>query len=106
IQSETGLVSITGTPDGPAKSGIPVADIAAGMYAYSGILTALYDRARTGVGAALDVSLFDALIEWMGYPLQYAGHGGGAPPPTGTRHTAMPPYRTFLACARTRPLPR
>jgi itaconate CoA-transferase len=97
IQSEAGLVSITGSPDAPAKSGIPVADIAAGMYAYSGILTALYDRERTGMGSRLDVSLFDALIEWMGYPLQYAGHGGESPRRTGTSHAAIAPYGTFRA---------
>ncbi|NJQ00193.1 CaiB/BaiF CoA transferase family protein [Streptomyces zingiberis] len=97
IQSETGLVSITGTQDEPAKAGIPAADIAAGMYAFSGILAALYDRRHTGVGTALDVSLFDALIEWMGYPLYYAGHGGDAPQRTGTSHAAIAPYGTFRA---------
>lgn len=97
IQSEAGLVSITGTPDAPAKCGIPVADIAAGMYAFAGILTALYDRERTGQGTELEVNLFDALIEWMGYPLYYAGHGGVVPPRTGTSHAAIAPYGTFRA---------
>ncbi|CCH79147.1 putative alpha-methylacyl-CoA racemase [Nostocoides japonicum T1-X7] len=97
IQSETGLVAITGTADAPAKAGIPVADIAAGMYAYSGILAALYDRTRTGHGATLEVSLFDALLEWMGYPLAYAMHGGTAPQRTGTSHAAIAPYGTYRA---------
>ncbi|WHX23870.1 CaiB/BaiF CoA-transferase family protein [Streptomyces malaysiensis subsp. malaysiensis] len=97
IQSEAGLVSITGTEAEPAKTGIPAADIAAGMYAFSGILTALYDRQRTNVGTALDISLFDALVEWMGYPLYYTGHGGNAPQRTGTSHAAIAPYGTFRA---------
>ncbi len=80
IQSEAGLVSVTGTADEPAKSGIPAADIGAGMYAYSGILSALFHRERTGQGTELEVSLFDALIEWMGFPLYYTGFGGTPPP--------------------------
>ena len=95
IQCEAGLVSTTGTPENPAKAGISVADIAAGMYAYSGILTALYRRERTGVGAAFEVSLFEALGEWMGYPLYYAAYGGGAPPRTGARHATIAPYGPF-----------
>lgn len=97
IQSEAGLVSVTGTPDAPAKSGIPAADIGAGMYAFSGILSALYDRERTGEGTALEVSLFDSLVEWMGYPLYYAGYGGTPPARTGTSHAAIAPYGTFKA---------
>ncbi|GHF90610.1 hypothetical protein GCM10017567_00720 [Amycolatopsis bullii] len=76
IQSEAGLVSVTGSAAEPAKSGIPAADIGAGMYAFSGILSALYDRERTGQGTELEVSLFDSLVEWMGFPLYYAGYGG------------------------------
>ena len=76
VQSEAGLLSITGTPEAPSRVGISVADIAAGMYAYSGILTALLARATTGRGAALDVSLFDALAEWMGAPAYYTGMAG------------------------------
>src|SRR5687767_14815372 len=72
IQSEAGLLSITGTEQDPCKVGISVADIAAGMYAYSGILTALLRRHRTGQGAAVDVSMLEALGEWMGYPAYYA----------------------------------
>ena len=97
IQSEAGLVTITGTPEQPAKTGISSADIAAGMYAYSGILSALYARERTGEGAALEVSLLDALAEWMGYPLYYAGYSGTAPERTGTSHAAIAPYGSFTA---------
>ncbi len=97
IQSEAGLVSVTGTEDSPAKSGIPAADIGAGMYAFSGILAALYDRERTGEGTALEVSLFDSLVEWMGYPLYYAHYGGTPPPRAGTSHAAIAPYGTYAA---------
>ena len=97
IQAETGLLSVTGTPEHPAKSGIPAADIGAGMYAFGGVLAALYERERTGRGAALEVSLFDALTEWMGYPLYYAGYGGTPPARTGTSHAAIAPYGCFAA---------
>jgi crotonobetainyl-CoA:carnitine CoA-transferase CaiB-like acyl-CoA transferase len=92
IQCETGVVSITGTPDEPAKVGISVADIAGGMYAFSGILTALYARERSGEGAYLDISLFDALAEWMGYPAYYTGYGGTQPARAGSSHPAIAPY--------------
>ncbi|HVL86055.1 MAG TPA: CaiB/BaiF CoA-transferase family protein [Pseudonocardia sp.] len=97
IQSEAGLVSVTGTADEPAKAGIPAADIGAGMYAFSGILAALYDRERTGTGTHVEISLFDALVEWMGYPLYYTGYGGAAPGRAGTSHAAIAPYGTFTA---------
>ncbi|SFW82771.1 CaiB/BaiF CoA transferase family protein [Amycolatopsis australiensis] len=97
IQSEAGLVSVTGSASEPAKSGIPAADIGAGMYAFSGILSALYERERTGRGTELEVSLFDSLVEWMGFPLYYAGYGGTPPPRTGTSHPAIAPYGTFTA---------
>lgn len=97
IQSEAGLVSVTGTEESPAKTGISTADIAAGMYAYSGILTALYDRERTGRGQTLEISLFDALIEWMGYPLYYAHYGGKRPDRIGTSHSSITPYGVFRA---------
>ncbi len=97
IQSEAGLVSVTGSADEPAKAGIPVADIGAGMYAFGGVLAALYERERTGEGATLAVSLFDALTEWMGYPLYYAGYGGTPPARTGTSHAAIAPYGCFAA---------
>jgi crotonobetainyl-CoA:carnitine CoA-transferase CaiB-like acyl-CoA transferase len=97
IQSEAGLVSVTGTEEQPAKSGIPAADIGAGMYAFSGILAALYEREHTGAGAEIEVSLFDALTEWMGFPLYYAGYGGEPPRRTGADHPAIAPYGTFTA---------
>jgi itaconate CoA-transferase len=97
VQCETGLVSVTGSADEPAKAGISVADIAAGMYAYSGILTALYQREHSGVGATLEVSLFEALGEWMGYPAYYAAYSGTAPPRTGASHATIAPYGSFAA---------
>lgn len=97
VQSEAGLVSVTGTEEFPAKTGISTADISAGMYAYSGILTALYTRERTGEGAALEVSLFDSLVEWMGFPLYFTRYGGSRPVRAGTSHAAIAPYGTF-AC--------
>jgi itaconate CoA-transferase len=95
VQCEAGLVSITGTPNTPSKVGIAVADIAAGMYAYSGILAALLRRERTGEGAALEVSLFEALAEWMGFPAYYAMYGGSEPPRSGARHASIAPYGPF-----------
>jgi itaconate CoA-transferase len=97
VQSEAGLLSITGTPESPSKVGIAVADIAAGMYAFSGILTALITRERTGRGSTLEVSLFDALAEWMGHPMYYAASGAGAPERTGARHATIAPYGPFPA---------
>ena len=97
VQCEAGLVSVTGGPDDPAKAGISVADISAGMYAYSGILTALYQRERTGEGATLEVSLFEALGEWMGYPAYYAAYGGTPPQRTGASHATIAPYGPFMA---------
>jgi itaconate CoA-transferase len=97
VQCEAGLVSITGTPETPSKVGIAVADIAAGMYAYSGILAALLRRERTGEGATLEVSLFEALGEWMGFPAYYAMYGGKEPPRSGARHASIAPYGPF-AC--------
>jgi itaconate CoA-transferase len=95
IQCETGLVSVTGSPDAPAKAGISVADIAGGMYAFSSILAALYARERTGVGAALQVSLFEALTEWMSQPMYYAMYTGTPPARTGTSHATIAPYGAF-----------
>jgi itaconate CoA-transferase len=97
VQCEAGLVSITGTPETPSKVGISAADLAAGMYAYSGILTALYRRERTGEGAAFEVSLLEALGEWMGYPAYFTAYGGSQPPRTGARHAAIAPYGPFEA---------
>jgi crotonobetainyl-CoA:carnitine CoA-transferase CaiB-like acyl-CoA transferase len=95
IQCETGVVSLTGPPSTPSRVGISIADIAGGMYAYSGILTALYQRAATGVVSAVDVSLFDALAEWMGYPVYYTGYGGSAPARAGLAHPTIAPYGPF-----------
>ncbi|PVZ14600.1 CaiB/BaiF CoA transferase family protein [Actinomycetospora cinnamomea] len=95
VQAEAGLVSVTGTEEHPAKAGIPAADIGAGMYAFSGVLAALYRRERTGEGTAIEVSLFDALTEWMGFPLTYAAGSGRAPVRAGTAHPAIAPYGAF-----------
>jgi itaconate CoA-transferase len=95
VQCEAGLVSITGTPETPSKVGISIADIACGMYAYSGILTALLRRERTGEGATLEVSLFEALGEWMGFPAYFTAYGGTQPPRTGASHAAIAPYGPF-----------
>ena len=95
VQCEAGLVSVTGTPEVPSKVGIAVADIAAGMYAYSGILAALLRRERTGEGAALEVSLLESLGEWMGFPVYYAMYGENEPPRSGARHASIAPYGPF-----------
>jgi len=95
IQSESGFVSITGTPDEPAKAGNSIADIAAGMYAYSNILAALMQRAQTGRGQHIDLSMLEALTEWMGYPLYYAMDGAEPPPRTGAAHATIYPYGPF-----------
>src|SRR5436309_2753707 len=95
IQSEAGLLSITGTEEEPSKAGISVADIAGGMYAYSAILTALLMRQRTGQGTTIQVSLFEALGEWMGYPAYYTKYGGKAPLRTGAAHATIAPYGPF-----------
>jgi len=97
IQSEVGLVSITGTADTPAKAGISVADIAAGMYAYSGILAALLSRATTGDGTTVDVALFDALGEWMSHAAYYTGYSGAPPGRTGAEHASIAPYGPIRA---------
>ena len=95
VQCEAGLVSITGTSDTPSKVGVAIADIACGMYAYSSILAALLRRGRTGEGATIEVSLFEALAEWMGFPAYYAMYGGKEPPRTGASHAAIAPYGPF-----------
>ncbi|WP_372494665.1 CaiB/BaiF CoA transferase family protein [Mycobacterium colombiense] len=95
VQCEAGLVSITGTPEAPSKVGISIADICAGMYAYSGILTALLERQVTGCGANLEVSMLEALGEWMGYADYYSRYGGTAPARTGASHATIAPYGPF-----------
>ncbi len=97
VQCETGVVAVTGTPESPAKAGIAVADLAGGMYAYSGILAALIQRGRTGKGTTLEVSLFDSLAEWMGYPAYFTRYGGAAPARTGASHATIAPYGPFAA---------
>ncbi len=97
IQAEAGFLSITGDGADMAKSGISIADIAGGMYAYSGILNALLLRARTGRGSNIEVSLLDCLAEWMGYPLYYAFDGAAQPARTGAMHATIYPYGPFQA---------
>ena len=97
VQCEVGLVSITGTPETPSKVGVSIADIAAGMYAYTGILSALYRRERTGEGATIEVSMLEALGEWMGFPAYFTGYGVSQPPRTGASHAAIAPYGPFEA---------
>ena len=97
IQSEAGLVSVTGTPETPAKAGLSLADIAAGMYAYTNILAALMQRQQTGQGQHIDISMLEALTEWMGFPLYYAFAGAPPPPRTGASHATIYPYGPFPA---------
>ncbi|HTQ01881.1 MAG TPA: CaiB/BaiF CoA-transferase family protein [Casimicrobiaceae bacterium] len=97
IQSESGLLSITGTEEESAKAGISIADIAAGMYAYSGILAALFERTRTGRGKHVEISMLESLVEWMGYPLYYAFEGADPPPRAGASHATIYPYGPFPA---------
>ena len=95
IQSETGVLSVTGTPQTQAKVGISIVDISAGMYAYSGILTALYQREKTGKGTRVEVTMFESLGEWMAHPLYYTHFGGQAPRRNGPDHATIVPYGRF-----------
>jgi len=95
IQSESGFLSVTGSAEEPAKAGCSIADIAAGMYAFSSILAALIERGRTGQGKRIEVSMLEAMIEWMGYPLYYAFDGAPAPPRAGAAHSTIYPYGPF-----------
>ncbi len=103
IQSEAGLLSISGTPDEPSKAGISIADIAAGMYAYTGVLAALMQRDKRGEGEGrgkgshIEVSMLESLAEWMGYPLYYAYEGATPPPRTAASHASIYPYGPFQA---------
>ena len=97
IQSESGFLSVTGTEQEPAKAGLSIADIAAGMYAYSNILAALLQRRETGRGQHIDVSMLESLVEWMGFPLYYAFEGAPPPPRTGASHATIYPYGPFPA---------
>jgi itaconate CoA-transferase len=97
IQSESGFLSITGSPDEPAKAGCSIADIAAGMYAYSNILAALLQRGRSGRGCHVEVSMLESMVEWMSYPLYYAFDGATPPPRAGAAHATITPYGPFTA---------
>jgi itaconate CoA-transferase len=97
VQCEAGLLSVTGTPESPVKAGIPAADIAAGMYAFSSILAALVRRERSGEGASIDVTMLEALGEWMGFPAYFTAYGGAAPPRSGAYHATIVPYGPFKA---------
>jgi itaconate CoA-transferase len=97
IQSEAGFLSVTGTPDEPCKAGPSIADIAAGMYAYSSILAALLQRGQTGKGQRIDISMLESLAEWTSYPLYYAFEGAAPPPRTGASHATIYPYGPFPA---------
>ena len=95
VQSEAGVLSVTGTAETPSKVGISIADIATGIYAYSGILTALLQREKTGKGGRVEVTMLEALAEWMGYPLYYSHFSGVAPPRTGPDHATIVPYGRY-----------
>ena len=97
IQSEAGFLSITGTPDDPSKAGNSIADIAAGMYAYTNVLAALLQRGKTGQGSHIDVSMLESLGEWMGYPMYYAFDGAPPPPRSAAAHATIYPYGPFKA---------
>ena len=97
VQCEAGLLSVTGTPETPVKSGIPAADIAAGMYAFTSILAALVRRGRSGEGATIEVTMLEALGEWMGFPAYFTAYGGAAPPRSGPYHATIVPYGPFKA---------
>ncbi|MFM0291434.1 CaiB/BaiF CoA transferase family protein [Paraburkholderia megapolitana] len=97
IQSESGFLSITGSPGAPAKAGCSIADIAAGMHAYASILNALLLRGRTGKGCRIDVSMLESMVEWMGYPLYYAIDGQSPPALSGAAHATIYPYGPFPA---------
>jgi itaconate CoA-transferase len=97
IQSEAGFVSVTGSADEPAKAGPSIADIAAGMYAYTNILAALLQRGKTGRGQHIDISMLESLVEWTSYPLYYAFDGAAPPPRTGASHATIYPYGPFPA---------
>src|SRR6187397_32569 len=95
VQSEAGVLSVTGTPETQTKVGISIVDISAGMYAYSGILTALYQREKTGKGTRVDVTMFESLAEWMSHPLNYTHFGGKPPQRSGPEHATIVPYGRF-----------
>jgi itaconate CoA-transferase len=95
VQSEAGILSVTGTPASPAKVGVSLTDIGTGLHAYAAILAALYDREKTGKGARIEVTMFDAMVEWMMHPLYYTHFGGSAPRRSGPDHATIVPYGRF-----------
>lgn len=95
VQAESGLASVTGGPEAPARVGVSVCDIAAGMYAHAAILEALIRRAATGEGETIEVSLFDGMADWMAVPLLHHDYGGRAPERVGLRHPSIMPYESF-----------
>jgi itaconate CoA-transferase len=95
IQSESGVLSVTGTPETPCKVGVSIADIATGMHAYSAILAALYRRERDGSGAHIEVPMFDCLVEWNSHPVYYTQYSGNAPRRSGPDHATIVPYGKF-----------
>ena len=95
VQSEAGVLSVTGTEDSPAKVGISITDIGTGLHAYAAILAALYERERTGRGRRIEVTMFEAMVEWMSHPLYYTHFGGKAPRRAGTDHATIVPYGRF-----------
>ncbi len=97
IQSEAGFLSVTGTPEEGVKAGVSIADIAAGMYAFTGILSALYERKTTGIGRHLDISMLESMAEWMSFPMYYAMDGASPPPRAGAAHATIFPYGPFRA---------
>ncbi|SFN40641.1 CaiB/BaiF CoA-transferase family protein [Variovorax sp. OV329] len=97
IQSEAGFLSVTGSADEPAKAGCSIADISAGMHAYSSILAALLQRGRTGKGSRIDISMLESMVEWMGFPMYYAFEGAPPPPRAGAAHATIFPYGPFTA---------
>jgi itaconate CoA-transferase len=96
VQAEAGLLSVTGTPEDPSRAGVSIADIAAGMYAYSNILAALIQRGKTGKGCTIEISMLEALTEWVSYPMYYAYNGAPPPDRAGASHSTIFPYGPFL----------
>ena len=97
VQSEAGVLSVTGTPESPAKVGVSITDIGTGLHAYAAILGALYNRERTGEGTRIDLTMFEAMTEWMGHPLYYTHYSGKPPRRSGPDHATIVPYGRFRA---------
>ncbi|MDB5867191.1 MAG: L-carnitine dehydratase/bile acid-inducible protein [Betaproteobacteria bacterium] len=97
VQSEAGVLSVTGTEEAPSKVGISITDIGTGLHAYAAILAALYERERTGKGRRIEVTMFETMVEWMNHPLYYTHFSGNAPKRAGTDHATIVPYGRFRA---------